>query len=397
MAEQGEGVMAQWLVEFENEFARHYDTPNEFLSGIGLMAAGAALANRVYLRSPNEITTNLYLLLCSPAGWFHKSSPTNKAVEMIKKFIPETEFMPSNPSSESFAKCAKQVTNGSKIGHGVLVYDELRDFLSQSRKQHAENFASLVSQRFEKGPDIRYSRMKEKDVEIDLVPGGFILSFVAGTTNALLLENLSRTDIEGGILSRCLLIEAHEKTRSEANPIPFDDDVLDYFASELMSTRNSYDRTEFKFDRESDEILTQLYHEIERDAVAHGHPEYPSLVSRAPTYLKKISLIHAALEQRGDYLITQDDIEMAAEIVLKSVKSCEMIVDEAAAGNDVYGRNLFRVRKILSKREKFPKRDLMRLMHIRVRELDDILDSLTEQGHVRIEKEGKAEIVFWIE
>lgn len=397
MGNQGERVMAQWLVEFENEFSRHYDTPNEFLSGIGLMVAGAALANRVYVCSPNELTTNVYLLLCSPAGWFHKSSPTNKAVEMIKKFIPEHEFMPSNPSSESFAKCAKQVTNGSKIGHGVMVYDEFRSFLVQSKKQHAENFATLVTERFERSSDIRYSRMKEKDVEIDLIPGGFILSFIAGTTTPWLLENLGSSDIGGGMLSRFLIIEAHEKTRSEADPPKFEERILENFAADLRSIREGYDRTEFRFDEAGREILTELYHEIERDSMAHGHPEFPSLVSRAPTYIKKISLIHAALEQRGDYLITQEDVEMAAEVVMKSIKSCEGIIDEAAAGKDNYGKNLFRVRKMLSQKGKILKRDLMRFMHVRVRELDEILENLTDQGRIKIEKQGKAEVVQWLE
>lgn len=388
--------MSQWLLDFEEEFARHYDTPDEFLNGIGLMVAGAALANRVYVMSPGEVTTNTYLILVSPPGWFHKSSPVRTAVKMLKKLLPKGEFVPSNASTESLGKLISLAMNGSAKGHGIMIYDEFRNYLQHIRKEYAANIGTLVTERFEEGIDLQFARKKEGKVDVDVVPGGYILSFVASTTTTMFLENMKSSDVTGGMLSRFLIVEAHEKTRSEALPKPLDQAKLDVLTKDLENVRNAYAGTQFYFDPAAMHLYKAIYHDIERGAMSHGHPEYPSLISRAPTYVKKLALIHAALAMRSTSIIETDDIEFAAETVISSIKSCELMIDEAVAGDGAYARNLFRIRKMLIAKEKMQKRDLLRAMHVRIKELDEVLESLAEQGHVKFEKDGKADIIVWV-
>ncbi|MGH9390494.1 MAG: hypothetical protein ACRD1Z_12825, partial [Vicinamibacteria bacterium] len=271
--------MSSWLADFEAEMVRHFDTPDEFLQAIGYMTAGAALANRVYLRSPAEITTNLYLILVSQPGWYHKSSPVRQAVRVLRKILPTGEFVPSNSSSEAMAKLIAANVNGTGIGHGVMIYDELATFLFHVRKEYAANIKTIVTERFEQGLDLTFARKGEgKGVDVDTVPGGYILSFVASSTTPWLLENMKGSDITGGLLSRCLIVEAHEKTRHQALPLPVDFGALDLLGKELARVRTSYRRTEFSFRGDAARIFRLLYHDIERGAHAHGHPEYPSLV-----------------------------------------------------------------------------------------------------------------------
>jgi len=387
--------MSNWLVDFESEFVKHYDTPDEFLQIVGYLAAGAALANRVYLRSPGELTTNLYIILISPPGWYHKSSPANETVKMLKGTLPVGEFLPSNASSEAIAKLISTSVNGTGLGHGIMVYDELATFLMHVRKEYAANIKTIVTERFEQGIDLHFARKKEGSVEMDTIPGGFVLSFIASSTTPWLLENMKGSDVTGGLLSRFLIVEAHEKTRKYPLPTPVNRKNIGILGRELDRVRNQYKHSEFFFDRDAIHIYKMLYHDIERGAMGHGHPEYPSLVSRAPTYVKKLALIHAAMAERETPFITADDLEVAAELVVRSIKSCEGLIDEAVAGDGVYSRGLLRVRKILMARGRMPKRELLRAMHIRVRELDEIIDSLSQQGIVVFDKEGKQEVLVW--
>jgi hypothetical protein len=391
--------MSQWISSFRSEIAKHLDAPDEFISAVGLFVVGASLANKVYIRSPKELTTNLYVLLTGKPGWLRKSTTVNVGVEVLKMVTPSGEFIASNPSSESLAKAIKLEMNGSSFGHGIMIYDELKNFLVQIRKPFAENVGTFMVERFERGTDLKFSRMKDKDsVECDFIPGGFILSFIASTTTPWLIENIRPSDIGGGMLSRFLMVEANAKTRSEADPPPLEDSTLAGFATALKNVQCWYkNRTEFRFHPDGRAAFATIYHDIEKNAMSHGHPEFPSMISRAPVYIKKLALINAAMEMRGDGMIYDDDVGIAWSTVSKSIKACEVLIDEAVAGDGPYGKMLFRVKKILSSKGRIPKRDLMRVMHIKVRELEEILDSFMEQGHAKIEKDGKAEVVVWVE
>jgi transcription initiation factor IIE alpha subunit len=95
-------------------------------------------------------------------------------------------------------------------------------------------------------------------------------------------------------------------------------------------------------------------------------------------------------------MIMVDDVEFAAELVVSSIRSCEAMIDEAVSGDGAYAKSLFRIRKMLIAKERMPKRDLLRAMHVRIRELDEVLESLAEQGHVKYEKDGKQDMVVWV-
>jgi hypothetical protein len=113
--------------------------------------------------------------------------------------------------------------------------------------------------------------------------------------------------------------------------------------------------------------------------------------------VKKLALLHAAVAERSSHRILPEDVEAAAELVVRSIKSCEGIIDEVVAGDSTYARALIRVRKILDSKKRLPKRELLRTMHVRVKELDEMLDSLHQQGAVKYEREGKQEVVVWAE
>jgi hypothetical protein len=282
------------------------------------------------------------------------------------------------------------------VGHGLLVYDEFRSFLMHVRKEYAAPIASLVTEKLERGVPIMFARKKDGNAEVDIVPENFVLSFIASTTTPWLLESMRSSDMTGGMLSRFLLIESHKKNRLYELPPPINNDRMVALSKILCSVRDQYQkRTEFGFTRSARKIYSHIYRDIERSARKHGHPEYPSLVSRCPLYVKKLALINAAMFCRGDNMIHEEDVGTAMELVVGSIQSCDAIVDEAVAGDGHYARNLLRVKKMIASRGKIQKRDLLRHSHMRVRDLDEVLDSLKEQGVVKSERNGKAEVVKW--
>lgn len=381
-----------WVYDFEKEFARHFDTPDEFIQAVGYFSAGVALANRIYVRSPKYVGTNLYLILTSPPGWMHKSSTISTAMEMLRQVIPKEEILPSNPSSEALGRKIPAICK-DEVGHGILMYDEFASFLIHVRKEYAAALGSLVTEKLERGQPVTFSKTKESGVEEFVIPAKFVFSFIASTTTPWLLKNIQGSDISGGMMARFLMVEAHKQTRMYELPAPVDEKAVQALATDLDRIRNNHQGgTEFTFRQPASRLYAKVYRELKKDAESHGHPEYPSLVSRGPLYLKKISLLHAALMERGSATIEEDDVEAAAELVWKSVQSCRMIVDEAAAQDGVYGRTLIRVRKILEGAGQISKGDLMRFVHVRPRELDEVLDSLRQQKLVDWGKDEKGQL-----
>ena len=51
---------------------------------------------------------------------------------------------------------------------------------------------------------------------------------------------------------------------------------------------------------------------------------------------------------------------------------------------------------MIQQKGKILKRDVLRHSHLRVRALDEILESLKEQGMIKFYKEGKADGIEWV-
>jgi len=383
-----------WVDSFVGETAKHFDTPDEFLQAVGYFTAGAALANRVYLRSPRFLGSNLYVILTSPPGWSHKSSAVLSGVDVLRQLVPKDEVLPTNPSVEALGRKVPTLCK-QDVGHGVMLYDEFRSFLAHVKKEYASQMASLVVERFERGLPTTFSKVKDSGTEEYVISGKFILSFIASTQTPWLIENMKGSDISGGLMSRFLLVESREQKRIYALPPPMDDKAMAVLTSNLETIRDAHVSTEYTFHSKAAKRYEALYMDLKKDAESNGHPEYASLISRSPVYLKKIALLHAVLEGRCSTLIFEADVEAAWGVVKKSVESCRHVIDEAAAQEGIYGRSLIRARKIISAAEKIARHEILKLLHVKPKELDEILESLEQQGVVELVKEGGRISVVW--
>lgn len=385
-----------FLSDFEMLLAKSMDTPDEFLHALAYWTAGAALANRVWVRSPNEVSTNMYLVLVSGPGWWHKSTAVNAANRMLRKTIPPDEFLPGHASVEALAVTIPKLCKNDR-GHGVLVYDEFRSFLTHIRKEYAAQIGTLVTEKMEYGIPTQFSRKKDGDVEVKEMPAGFVLSFVASTTIAWMIESMQASDLTGGMLSRFLLVEAKDKTREYALPPPLDDMGLEILAGYLKTLRHRYrDGVEFRFSPDGRSAFEKIYYDLARWAKTQGTPEFPSLISRSHTYVKKAALIHAALAQRDEPWIEEADVEAGAEIAIRSVQTCESIMDDIIASTSGdFGALLLRVRKMIASAKRVSKADLLARTHLKNSDMDDILHSLAMQKVIDRELEGGQEFVTW--
>ena len=139
-----------------------------------------------------------------------------------------------------------------------------------------------------------------------------------------------------------------------------------------------------------------LYSDCYREILTYGakvdNPDFPSMIARAPDYLKKVAMIQAAINGRMG--VSEDDVLVAArKIIRPSITSLAEIVEEGAFANPFHKEEI-RLRKVMkSLGGSAPRRDVLRAMHIRVREFDDIVETMKQQGSISEEKRGRGVIL----
>lgn len=84
-------------------------------------------------------------------------------------------------------------------------------------------------------------------------------------------------------------------------------------------------------------------------------------------------------------------------VIFHAIAASTEIVDEAIATDGSYGKNLVRVRKIVMAHERIRKGRLLQLTHLKLRDLDEVLVSLFEQGLVEYDRSKDGVFVVWKE
>ncbi len=384
-----------WLDDFESELSQWYDAPSEYLRMAGLFTAGAALAHRVYVHSPKRTTTNLYVVLLGPPG-SGKSTILLEGVSMLEKIISSGDILPVHASAEALERqVAKYAGEGGK--HGLLVYDEFQSFIQHIRKEYASNVGNIVLERFQEGVTLVTARTADKGrIEKMTVPGHFLMSFSATDVPHRFASSLKEADAMGGLLSRVLICEGGVKPKDFGGfPPPSNPDIMAWLTETLKWIREQYVDTVFEFDEEAKIYGLEVIHKLRTKIRNSGNEFYISATARIESYLKKIALLYAAVAVRGDNVIWKEDIEKAEKILTASVGSLYLISEEFHLGEGHYAKSFIRVKRILIERGSVTRGDLLRMVAIKPKELDEIFESLHEQELIRFDRDADDVYVTW--
>lgn len=384
-----------WLDDFESELANWYDAPSEYIKMAGLFTAGAALAHKVYVHSPKRLTTNLYTILLGPPG-SGKSTILLEGVVMLEKIVNSGDILPVHASAEALEKqIAKHASEGGI--HGMLVYDEFQSFIQHIRKEYASNVGNVVLERFQEGATLITARTGERGkIEKMTVPGNFLMSFGATDVPHRFAMSLKEADSMGGLLSRVLICEGGAKPKDFGGfPPPVNQDIMAWLTESLRWLRDQYVTTDFEFNLSAKSLGLLIIHDMRKAIGAVGNDFYLSATARIESYLKKLSLLYAAISCRGDNIIYEEDVDRAAAILKRSVSSLQMIAEEFHLGEGHYAKSFIRIKRILWERKTVTRGDLLRMVAIKTKELDEIVESLHEQDLIRFERDADDMYIIW--
>lgn len=374
-----------WTDRFVGEMSRVVDTPDELLEAAAYFVAGSALVGRGYAMFPDRVWTNLYVILVSPPGWYHKSTSLIQGLKILAGL--DVLRVSGGGSTESLLRECAQIEEGGGMS-AIMVLDEFSSFLRHIGKEYASGIQPFIAERFQGGvasETSRVSKSSEGGVSKCRVSEHFVLSFGATSTIAWLFDQVRRESIESGFFSRFLVVEAHEKTRSYEAPRRMEDKVLGGLQAELEEIRSAFSEEE-PIEFGMTEAAFQMYRELYRHFEASVRdPEFgllASFSSRLPVYTVKLAMIRAMLRlSRG--VINESDVDGAAKITTGVFESFKRVIRYGL--NDTwFSRMLAKIEAYLETRNGVCSvRDLYRHLKCKKSELKEALDFMANTARIQ--------------
>jgi hypothetical protein len=371
-----------WVDDFKSTLSQYFDTPPVLIEALGYWCVSTCLGRRVWIQSPTPMFANTYLIIVSPPGWFRKSSVSKRAIKVVREVLGDDSILPNYASTEAFVESIDQ----TEIG--VLYYDEFRSFMAHSGKEYASGIQPILVEMFDTDVVIKVARRGKEPV---MVNTDCIMNFLATTTDAWLGSSLKDSDAMSGFLSRFILVECDYKEKSLVFQPQLNGTVIDDLIRDLKTVVSNVSG-EMSFDSGGIKAFEECYYAIEEVIRRVKHPEFPSMIARAPTYTKKLAMAHAAM--RGSMEITDEDVyNVANSIVKPSIYSIVKLIEEGAF-DDKFQKSVNRVSKVLkSNKGMMSRRDLLRALKIRSSELDELLETMEEQDLINYKMVGKVKEV----
>lgn len=355
--------------------------PQPKLSLASALTIVATLKGRKF-KTKTNLYSNIYCLTIAESGT-GKDHP-----QKMLKMLCQNLFMSPPASNTGFID-----ELSSLDGHGVLMLDELADWIDTSRSKGMAHKASIFRSWLELFGCSRDSYIgerradasKEKVKKIDKP----LFCLLTASTPEKLQRSMASDDISGGLLNRFLFFVSDDRPRKtkhhELNKEFLPDHVKEKLLDYITPSKEECKPLLFNLDAYNLYYKIDDYFEDQLQKIDDNNLRL--LYNRASEYVGKIALVLC-----DDVEITVKDVECSFEIVKSSIadslKFCSGIARNNQEADFIRIRNLIKDNKVLSRN------DLTRKIQGGIdnkRKFEIILD-LEAIGDIVIIKDGKKEI-----
>jgi hypothetical protein len=401
-------------IDMYREFGvRATDAPPQFHDLGAFMILSSLLSANLELRTSfGTIRPNLWGLVLGESTITRKTTATRMAIEVISG-IDVDLILATEGSIEGI------VTSLSARNHEVSIFfrDEVSGFFEQiTRKDYLSGTQEVFTQLYD--VPALYRRNLRKEV-INVQSPLFI--FFGGGIRERTYGALREQAVTSGFLPRFLIVGGDtdlERVRPLGPPLSEIQEGKLEVVQHAQHLYNTYHKSgtikipgsDTNIDRPvvvSAELTSdawQHYQNIDMAMLkmAHDSPladlALPTM-QRLSTSLMKMALLVAASRQEptseNTIAVELRDIISAAKYIQSwGMYSIDAILN---VGKGVSERELQKILKSIQRHPGIARSYLMRINHMQKRETDDMIDTLVQRGHIRIEKVGRAHHYFAID
>ena len=320
-------LLPDWIGTFI-DYTDHMEAPRLMRTWSGISAIASALRAKVWIDQDQfKWTPGLYIIFVGPPGVITKSTTTDLSSRLLRK-VPGIKFGPNNitwqalatafaGSSESFVW---PVESGDQIPMSpiTLVSRELGSLLNPKDQDLVNLFIELYD-----GAPVYEKITKMSGTDTVEAPW---INMMGATTPSWIADNVPKSALGGGLISRCIFLYGDEKEKM----VPYPKEII---------------RNKVVHEKIHDALVHDLEHmsvalvgpyELTKEAIAWGSKWYTDLwtnakssynddklmgyIARKQTHMHKVAMVLSA-SYKDELRITAEDLQLA-DSMLTSIESC---------------------------------------------------------------------------
>jgi len=312
------GIIPEYL-----EYAEGQESPSDFHLWCILGAIGCSLGRTVWLdRFFHKIYPNLYIILIGESALVHKNTALNMAIHPLREAYPDLFVVTQKISPQKLSSMLADIYEKRKVSELLIHANELSVLLGQSKLD--DTLLKVLTDYWDCPVYSEYSTVA-RGVE---VAKDVCINLMGGTTPSWLKNSLPLESLEGGFLSRLILVSRPASGIKQPHP----EDLAS--ASKFRKLENvthdlCYINTNiagpYEWDPEAKRLFSNWYinHNAPEKAVSFMRGYY----GRKGDMIVKLAMINAA--SKGDEkIITKEDIFFGISILNEN----EVFIEDVIKG-----------------------------------------------------------------
>lgn len=320
-------LLDNWLVAFQ-DFTEHMEAPRIMRTWAGLSAIASALRRKVWIDQDRfKWTPGLYIIFVGPPGVITKSTTTDMSSDLLR-MVPGVKFGPNNITWQAlatrFAGASESFEWPPNSGDWIpmspitCVSRELGSLLNPKDQDLVNLFIELYDG----------AKTYEKETKMsgdDTIEAPWI-NLLGATTPAWIADNVPRSALGGGLISRCIFLYGDEKEKFVAYPI----EELRKRGPALVLAHKEIEKA-LIHDLEHISLNLTGPYEMTPEAIKWGTAWYETLwrgakqhysddkmmgyVARKQTHMHKIAMVLAA-SYKDKLEINLEDLQLAEQMLV---------------------------------------------------------------------------------
>jgi hypothetical protein len=321
-------LLPDWLTAFL-DYTEHMEAPKLMRTWAGISAIASVLRRKVWIDLDQFIwTPSLYIIFVGPPGVITKSTTTDLSSSLLRE-LPEgiVRFGPNNITwqalATSFAAASESFEHplGSGDWHPMsavtLVSRELGSLLNPKDQDLVNLFIELYD-----GAKVYEKVTKMSGTDTIECPW---INMLGATTPSWIADNVPRSALGGGLISRCIFLYGDKKEKLVAYP----DELIKNTKAHAAVRAALVSDLEKMASMSGNFVLTpearkwgrQWYEKLWTDAEAHySDDKLMGYIARKQTHMHKVAMVLSA-SKKNELVLTLEDLQVA-DAMLTAIEGC---------------------------------------------------------------------------
>lgn len=399
-----------WLSNFVSYGLSVTDANKELLLAGGLAALSGSVGKLIAMPhfGARNLYPNLWVCTLAPHGRHRKST----VISLVRSFLQKVGMWNILPDEVTPEKLISEMQSHNATG--TFAMNEMASFLALANRSYQGGFKPMLANWYDVPTQYTKKKMTGTEAEKELIIKEPYITIFGGSTLEWFLEATDPTDVLGGLFSRMIFIPLTEKKREKVlwpdqlsgrETMPENELASDLrrrinYLQELtgngepvifnVSPKTKARHIYYRWTRSMDK-------EVEDSAEIN---KIGGFAERLQTVAKKIALLvelarpeftdilKDKIEVNKDQVIIEiapESIELSVSFVNEAWRVTKLLVERRFV-HDPFARMFQKTLEIVYENGKIQRSTLLRKLHVRARDLNELQKTLKDAGYIDIVK-----------